>query len=62
MNQLKAVTMNAEEAELITAYRLSDARGKQTIIDYARSMSEDWPEPLITSANDNDTGANDDRA
>lgn len=46
MSKLKAVMMTSEEAELITAYRLSDARGKQTIMDYARGMSEDWPEPL----------------
>lgn len=44
MNNLSATTMTAEEDGLITAYRLSDARGKQAIMAYAKSMSEDWPE------------------
>jgi hypothetical protein len=50
MSNLKAITMTSEEAELIEAYRLSDARGRQTIIEYARSMSEDWPEPRTVPA------------
>ena len=59
MNNQKAVMMTSEEAELITAYRLSDARGKQTIIDHARSMSEDrdWPEPRSESQTGDGKGA-----
>ena len=45
MSNLTAVMMTSEEAELITAYRLSDGRGRRSIVEYARSMSEDWPEP-----------------
>lgn len=45
MSHLNAVTMTAEEAEFIMAYRLADARGKEAIMAYARGMAEDWPEP-----------------
>lgn len=56
MNNLNARTMTTEEAALITAYRLSDARGKQAIMKYAASMSEDWPEPRIDSTTDDSGG------
>lgn len=45
MSNLNPVTMTAEEAEFIMAYRLADARGKEAIMSYARGMAEDWPEP-----------------
>lgn len=41
--------MNAEQ-KILEAYRASDTRGKLSILEYAMSMAEDWPE--LTSADD----------
>jgi hypothetical protein len=35
-----------DEQMIIKAFRGSDARGKASIIQYATSMAEDWPEQL----------------
>lgn len=42
------------EDQLVKAYRLSDARGKASILDYAQSMAEDWPDLLSLLANTSD--------
>lgn len=57
MSGMHAVTMTHAESELIAAYRLSDARGKQTIMERAKSMAEDWPEPRPASATEDGRGS-----
>lgn len=39
-----------DEQKLLTAYRASDARGKASILDYATSTAEDWPEVKASCA------------
>lgn len=32
-----------DEQQLLDAFRKTDERGRRAVLDYAQSMSEDWP-------------------
>lgn len=41
-----------DEQALLVAFRASDERGKQSILDHAVSTAEDWPAPRLIVGGD----------
>lgn len=47
-DSIQPLGLAPKEMELLKAFRLADERGRESILQYATSMAEDWPRYTFT--------------